>query len=683
MDALPGGSRNELLTYKRREIFFFMRNCLSKEFSTQIKHLEQELSEQNNCSIQIHPDARSHMSTFFSKLRAKWQKAKRTMKFFLQKNENWLEVNMSFPIRSDTDKLSVRGRPSLDFGSSSERSKRRKTEDLRRNFTTEELSYATQMSLRSSGNLHSAQVVKDVTTSPTRALLYKKAFQTTVETTLSANVALSIMVEAKLTKKQYNIIRSSMKKHNCRLYPNYNAVRAAKELCYPPRFSITITESSADIKLQDLLDHTCERLLFTQREVIRSLNTEMFIKADLICKWGCNESPGQSEYKQKFNDKSTSDANVFLTSLVPLQLKFAESNNETEIIIWKNPRPSSPRFCRPIRLQFLHEDTQSTVNEVEFIEQQITSLVPFEIVIDGKEITVNYQMLFTITDGKVCNAVTSTPSTLRCYLCGATSKDFNNIDKILTRDVEETNLCFGMSTLHAWIRLFECLLHLSYKLSLKKWQARTKDEKELISQRKADIQKGFRSELGLIVDRPTPGYGSTNDGTTARCFFKNSAITALITGLNEEIIKRFHIILQAISSGHDIDVDNYKKYALETAKMFVSEYPWYNMPTTVHKLLIHGPQIIASALLPIGQLSEEAREACKDVKKYREGFSRKCSREKTMEDVLNWLLVSSDPYISSLRKLPKKKLKELSPEAIQLLLSLDLTATDCEDSDKD
>ncbi|XP_071580928.1 uncharacterized protein [Temnothorax nylanderi] len=292
-------------------------------------------------------------------------------------------------------------------------------------------------------------------------------------------------------------------------------------------------------------------------------------------------------------------------------------------------------------------------------------------------------MLFTITDGKVCNAVTSTPSTLRCYLCGATSKDFNNIDKILTRDVEETNLCFGMSTLHAWIRLFECLLHLSYKLSLKKWQARTKDEKELISQRKADIQKGFRSELGLIVDRPTPGYGSTNDGTTARCFFKNSAITALITGLNEEIIKRFHIILQAISSGHDIDVDNYKKYALETAKMFVSEYPWYNMPTTVHKLLIHGPQIIASALLPIGQLSEEAREACKDVKKYREGFSRKCSREKTMEDVLNWLLVSSDPYISSLRKLPKKKLKELSPEAIQLLLSLDLTATDCEDSDKD
>jgi len=240
-----------------------------------------------------------------------------------------------------------------------------------------------------------------------------------------------------------------------------------------------------------------------------------------------------------------------------------------------------------------------------------------------------------------------------------------------------------MSTLHAWIRLFECLLHLSYKLSLKKWQARTENEKKLVSQRKTEIKKGFKSELGLIVDRPKPGYGSTNDGNTARRFFENSAISTLITGLNERIIKRFHIILQTISCGYDINVNNYKEYALETARMFVSEYSWYNMPTTVHKLLIHGPQIIASALLPIGQLSEEAQESRnKDIKKYREGFSRKCSREKTMEDVLNWLLVSSDPYISSLRKLPQKKLKELSPEARQLL-SNDNIKDISEDSDSD
>lgn len=73
-------------------------------------------------------------------------------------------------------------------------------------------------------------------------------------------------------------------------------------------------------------------------------------------------------------------------------------------------------------------------------------------------------MTFTIIDNKVCNAVSGTKSTLRCYLCGGTSKNFNNIDEILQKKVTETNLRFGISTLHAWIRLFECCLHLSYRL---------------------------------------------------------------------------------------------------------------------------------------------------------------------------------------------------------------------------
>ncbi|XP_071576607.1 uncharacterized protein [Temnothorax nylanderi] len=188
--------------------------------------------------------------------------------------------------------------------------------------------------------------------------------------------------------------------------------------------------------------------------------------------------------------------------------------------------------------------------------------------------------------------------------------------------------------------------------------------------RKRKIQKGFRLKLGLNIDRPKPGYGSTNDGNTAWRFFENSAESASITGLDEGLIKRFHVILQVISSGHEINCDKFQEYAVETAKKFVELYPWYYMPTTVHKLLIHGPQIIAHALLPIGQLSEDAQETQnKDIKRYREDFSRKCSRAKTMEDIFNRLMVSSDPYISSIRKLPQKKLKSLSREAVELLLS--------------
>lgn len=76
--------------------------------------------------------------------------------------------------------------------------------------------------------------------------------------------------------------------------------------------------------------------------------------------------------------------------------------------------------------------------------------------------------------------------------------------------------------------------------------------KTLVSQRKSGIQKSLRSEMELIVDRPKPGYDSTNDGNTARCFFENSTIS--LDNWLKWIIKRIHIILQTISNGYDINV---------------------------------------------------------------------------------------------------------------------------------
>ena len=48
---------------------------------------------------------------------------------------------------------------------------------------------------------------------------------------------------------------------------------------------------------------------------------------------------------------------------------------------------------------------------------------------------------------------------------------------ILERPILKENLEFGISWLHAWIRFFECCLHLSYRIEIKKWQIRGKDEK--------------------------------------------------------------------------------------------------------------------------------------------------------------------------------------------------------------
>lgn len=107
---------------------------------------------------------------------------------------------------------------------------------------------------------------------------------------------------------------------------------------------------------------------------------------------------------------------------------------------------------------------------------------------------------------------------------------------------------------------------------------------------------------------------------------------------------------------------------MNTAKLLVQEYEWYPMPASVHKVLIHGSIIIAASVLPIGQLSEEAQESRnKNCKWYRIYRSRKSSRVATNQDIINMLLLSSDPLISSLTRSPSAKTKSISPEVLRLL----------------
>lgn len=76
---------------------------------------------------------------------------------------------------------------------------------------------------------------------------------------------------------------------------------------------------------------------------------------------------------------------------------------------------------------------------------------------------------------------------------------------------------------------------------------------------------------------------------------------------------------------------------------------WYNMPSSVHKILLHWESMIRHfAVLPSGNLSEDAQESRNiDYKKFRMYHATKCSRFATNQDVFHGLLFTSDPYISS------------------------------------
>jgi hypothetical protein len=293
------------------------------------------------------------------------------------------------------------------------------------------------------------------------------------------------------------------------------------------------------------------RIAENQKEVLMSFNDHKDLELEITYKWGADGSGSQKNYKQKFEKEDSDDSNVFITSLVPLRLHYIQENND--VIVWQNPRTNSTRFCRPIKLQFVKETPEVIKSEFDNMERQIANLTPTKIDLCGRTYIVKHNLLKTMIDGKICNALTLNKSTQRCYICKATTSEFNKILETKPRPYDPQTLDFGISPLHASIRFFECLLHISYKLPVKSWQVRGEKNKEIVANRKKNIQIQFREKLGLLVDVPKLGFGNTNDGNTARRFFSDPDIAQEITGIDRDLIIRFGIILKTLSCPYKIN----------------------------------------------------------------------------------------------------------------------------------
>lgn len=225
-------------------------------------------------------------------------------------------------------------------------------------------------------------------------------------------------------------------------------------------------------------------------------------------------------------------------------------------------------------------------------------------------------------------------------------------------------------TLYSCYQQSKMYFFTAYRLDIKKWRIQGED-KESVAARKARIQAEFKEECGLLIDIVKQGAGTTNDGNTARRFFNDAITSARITGVNENLIEMFYVILQTIASGERVDISKFSKFCQETAILYVQLYPWYYMPSSMHKILIHGADIIEHfGLMPIGNLSEEAAEARnKDFRFYREKHSRKINRIATNEDIIHNLLLSSDPLLTRYMPRMTKARTTLSLKAQELLVS--------------
>lgn len=217
------------------------------------------------------------LQNFTSKLNERWIRARRRLDFFKSSNEKWLDTDIVLPqfeiaLRSTEAEPSGLGRPAKDFVELSDRAKRLKVSTLVETESCEKLTFAARLSLQKAGKRDAAKLINLLEVSPNRATKIKKALSAPSKaiTKYAPEEALALYVDGHFTKKSYILMQTGAKYRNANIYPPYNVLQVAKTKCYPNEAFISVTDISAEVTLQGLVDCTAQRLLESQKEVLQT-----------------------------------------------------------------------------------------------------------------------------------------------------------------------------------------------------------------------------------------------------------------------------------------------------------------------------------------------------------------------------------------------------------------------------
>ena len=141
--------------------------------------------------------------------------------------------------------------------------------------------------------------------------------------------------------------------------------------------------------------------------------------------------------------------------------------------------PQGSAFCQPVRLEYRKETPEASKEIDAWITECIAALDldPIVVQVGTKFIKFRHITRKTMLDVKGKNAVTDTASALRCFICGASSTNFNDVDNLTAKfPSKDGNLVYGgICDLHAWLRGFDAINSLSDKLEVKKWKGTKKE----------------------------------------------------------------------------------------------------------------------------------------------------------------------------------------------------------------
>ena len=146
-----------------------------------------------------------------------------------------------------------------------------------------------------------------------------------------------------------------------------------------------------------------------------------------------------------------------------------------------------------------------------------------------------------------------------------------------------------------------------------------------MEERTIAVKQAFEREMGLIVDRRREGgFGNTNTGNVVRKAFANAEKTAAICGVPTMLVSNLDVIRRTLASGNATNPEKFGELCNETLEHYMECCKWYDIPPSLHRVLVHGEDIIKFTPLPVGLTSEEGSESnTKFARKYHINHTRK------------------------------------------------------------
>ena len=553
--------------------------------------------------------------------------------------------------------------------------KKKQVREIKSRYSDEAIAAAFKSTMRSKGCRKSSTFLVDsMLEEDGFAKKADKAVKTPVPTKMTVSDALAESLDQGTSRSRFQDKVRTLKRHNVNIYPGWKKQQEHRDEIIPD--DIEYAETEAKVNMESLLKNTVDRHLLNEQ--IRSKLVELkeekggTLQVNLVFKFGLDGSGDQKKYKQV----GANCDNVLASQMCPLRLVDADTNE----VIFENPLANVPNSHRPIRISYEPETRESVEMEYERIKEEIERLLPYS-PIDG--VTINWIGLPTLCDGKVLTFILDEKAYSSCPLCGGKEKaistkgqQFKLKKKVKNKTVNV--LRHGLAPTHTWIRSITFILNLGAYSLIKKPKVQNDNDKNKRAKRQNEIAKKIWDKLRITVFGKGPHGGGCLDGNTARILYENAEFLSEVTTVPLDLILALRKLCRGAASSRPIDPQKFQRAANDFKRLYFEKYmghdrrtAWYFLPSTIHKIIEHGAQIIEELPVPPGLAGEEGSEGQnKYFRSIRQNLTCKTSAARTIKDLFKRLMAKSDPvmceYVTE-RVLRKRKSQNIPDDLKELL----------------